>query len=248
MNLKQLRKQVVQVSGRYDLVHEDWKDNGMDFFINEAQRMLDRKTEHRKDQGRVFQTVVTDQVYTKVQDCRTVQEVWMFKSDQRTQLTKVSVPALKNYYEYPNSAITSDVPLYYALISLRVVPETDRLTAAELLTLQGQEGISDVITVASPMHYTYTGILWMPPAGSDILTVEIVGKFYSPILSADSSKSYWTEEHPQTLVNAVLYRLALAARNRQEMEDWMTAISDDLDGIDKDTAEEDAQDILQIED
>jgi len=247
MNLKGIRKKVVELSGRYDLVQEDWQDNGMNFYIQQAQRDMDRRTEFKKGEARLFQTVTLGQVYAKIQDCRAVKEVWLSGTEGRVQLVKAEIAGLRNIYDYPYSEIDPDeAVLYYAIGNLRVSPETDRMTAPELAALAAQTGIEDVLITADPMHYTYTGIFFLPAISSGYTTMEVWGKFYSPLLTEDADESYWTVEHPQTLIHGTMLRLAMSNRNRQEMQDWNDALKIDLNEIENDFIEEEVEEIREM--
>jgi len=47
MNLLEIRKQFRTTSGRYDLVNDDYSDNGANHFINEGVKWLDSKVDKK---------------------------------------------------------------------------------------------------------------------------------------------------------------------------------------------------------
>lgn len=47
MNLREIRKLFLDMSGRYDLVNEDLSDNGANYYINEGSKWLDSKVDKK---------------------------------------------------------------------------------------------------------------------------------------------------------------------------------------------------------
>ena len=61
MNLLQMRTKSRELSGRFDLVNSDFSDNGMDFFINEGRKFLDRLDETQKSWASCFRILTVGQ-------------------------------------------------------------------------------------------------------------------------------------------------------------------------------------------
>jgi hypothetical protein len=244
MEYKDIRKKFAELSGRYDLIKADYQDDGADFFLNAGQRMLDRKSSFRKGSGKSVQTLAAGTIIVKSVGLRFVDEVWITDSDGgRTELEKCTLADLRAYYGEILSSVDADTPEYYAPANLRPYPDTSTFT--------GLSDIEDLLVADN--HYTYNGIIVMPPPDA-AYTISIVGKFFSPTLSATLSgstwtqtKSYWTEEEPMMLISAALYQLERVYRNTEGMKDHMVPLSDDLGEMDKDVAEEDATGVDQIE-
>ena len=247
MEYKDIRKKFVEMSGRYDLVKQDWNDNGADFFLNAGQRFLDRQSDVQKDFAGNVQPVAAGTLVVKTIGLRSVREVWAGNStDGLVRLTKATLTWLKEEYGEQLSSITQDDPLYYALVGLRPYPD-----ATLAATWSGYYDIDDF--VLGDTHYTYRGIILCPPP-STTWYIRINGTFYSPTLSAvfaagtwTQTKSFWTECHEDMLLQAALYKMEVFYRNTEGAKDWKNALDADLLGVDKDLADEESADINQME-
>lgn len=242
MNLGEIRQWFVQESGRYDLVVDSttWTDNGANRIINAAQRALDRMQTSPKSLGRNFQLVTVGLMSVKFQDCRAIKEVWCTDSvDGRTKLEKKSMEWLRE--EYNNfTDVDNGTPLYYAPAVLRAAPE---LFLQNIGTLSGYLSYMDVMYTS---HYTYNGVLFMPPADETYM-IETWAYFYSTQMTADAHESYWSVNHPEILVMAGQMMLEKFNRNTEGVKDWTAAIQQELTGIDRDLVEEEIADVNQME-
>lgn len=245
MDLGEIRAAFVKRSGRYDLViagatpPEEGADSGADFYINSGQRFLDRLHNVHKSVGRVFKSVAAGRNYILFEDCRAIKEAWCMNSESRTQLDKHDMADIRLAYAKPVSLLDNGVPLYYAPAVLRTIPESDRMIIDEF------EGIIDYADVAFGMHYNYNGIIFMPPADGDYV-IEVWGLFYSPELSAEDDKSFWSVVHPSVLLMAAMRELEVVYRNTEGVKDWENAINSELVPISKDIVEEDIADADQM--
>lgn len=247
MDYLDIRKKFCEVSGRYDLMNADYTDNGADFFLNAAQRYLDRSHKHSKAEARHVQLVSAGQIKVQVAGLRSVKEVWIATSDGETlaPLERESLAAMREYYGKKLSSEAAGTPAYYAPVSFRPYP--DNVAA---LTWTGFQDVEDLIL--DDAHYTYNGIILMPPPDADIY-VSIVGLFYSPELSATLSggiwtqtKSWWTENHPDVLIAAAIMKLHGLYMNTPGYEDYKKIVALDLMGLDFDDAEGDVADRSQM--
>lgn len=68
-------------------------------------------------------------------------------------------------------------------------------------------------------------------------TLLVKGYFYTPYLLNNSSRNYWSEQYPLTLVHAALYALEGSYRNIEGMKAWKVQIDETLNGIDKKLAQ-----------
>jgi hypothetical protein len=219
MDYKDLRKKFVEMSGRYDLINANYTDNGADFFINAGQKLV---------------TTV---------GLRAIKEVWVSNSAGMYELAPNKIADLRYSYGKKLSEVTQGAPAIYAPAVLRPYPDT---TVAA--TVAGFYDIEDLILYTAGTgtgHWTYNGIVVMPPPDSTY-TISVWGLFYSPTLLATlagatwtQTKSFWTEEHPETLLLAALYKLEVFYRNTEGAKDWKAAMTDDLMGMDHDFVEED---------
>ena len=233
------RQKFIELSGRTDLAEDDGvtesgTDKGADFFVTAGQDYLDRLQGIPKDTGRIFDSVAIDAWYLTFQKSRAITEVWVNSSENRWELEKVTLKALKEYYAGLRSATDSGQTLYYAPAMLRPIDTTD---------IDDQGAFFNYILADSD---TYNGIIFMPPT-EEALVVEIVGKFYSDTLSVNADTSFWTENHMMTLVWAALYQLEVSYRNTEGARDWESAILKSISGIDKDVVEEETADTEEID-
>lgn len=247
MDYWQLRKMFVEKSGRYDLVNADWTDNGADFFINAGQRLLDRLASSRKGMAKNVQEIAAGTIKVYQTGLRAVQEVWAGTStDGLVQLERVTLEAIRQYYEKQLSSVDQGCPLYYAPVAFRPFPD---ITLAA--TWASYYDADDMIL--GDTHYTYNGVIISPPPDQTYY-ISIIGKFYSPDLSATLSgstwtqtKSHWSQVHPEVLLKAALYELEVFYRNTEGAKDWKGAMDLDLLGLDQDLVEEDYSGINQME-
>ena len=89
MNLLQFREFFANRSGRLDLVSEDYSDEGIDTFIYEAQKFLDRLDETQKSWAVRFCDLAIGDIATTIPYCRAIKEVWVaHPTEGRYQLEK----------------------------------------------------------------------------------------------------------------------------------------------------------------
>ena len=237
MNYKDVRDKFVVLSGRYDLTTATAEDNGADFFLNEGQKLLDRKFSGGKGLARYPVVVVEGAMSATTTGLRVVKEVWVSNTDGRTELVRESFNTIRNAYQRSADQLVAGTPSYYAPGIFRPYPDT--LATAGIA---GMYDVSDLLLDGT--HYTYDGILFSPPANGTY-TMQIVGLFDSPTLSATLSgvtwtqtKSFWTEVHPATLIKAGLFALESFYRSSQGMKDRMDSLMVDLTELDHDLVEQ----------
>lgn len=252
MNLLEIRQWFVKESGRYDLIIGDstgayadadmatWcADKGANNYINAGQRMLDRMQTHQKTYGRNFKVVDVGDFYVTFADCRAITEVWGQDTSDSTQgrykLEKKSLRWLRR--EYSNLVeIENGKPLYYAPAVLRSAPVP---TIDDLGTLLAY---ADVLTESVDI---YTGLVFFPPADS-AYSIETWGMFYQPRFALETDETYWSVQHPELLVMAAQCVLEKFSRNTEGVKDWTMSIQMELDGINKDLAEEEIAELRRL--
>ena len=236
MDYKDVRKMFAEKSGRYDLVNDDWSDNGADFFINAGQKYLDRMQSTGKMKAKEVQSITAGTIIVKCTDLRAILEVSVGNTtDGLTALQRAPLQELRNFYEEQLSGIDRGTPIYYAPCYLR--------PHADTATFTGYYDIDDILVASN--HYTYNGLILSPPP-DETMYVSIYGLFYSPTLSATvasgtwtQTKSFWTEMHPDILLQAAFYKLEVFYRNTEGAKDWQAALQLDIAGLDHDIVEED---------
>jgi len=245
MEYKDIRLKFAELSGRYDLITATYEDNGADFFLNHGQKYLDRLLDAGKMLARYPVILTAGEYIAKSIGIRAIKEVWAANSDGKSQLTKCSLDEIKTYYDEEFSSVTQGTPTYYAPAIFRPFPDTLASTA-------GMYNVSDLILNGAGPHYTYDGIVLMPPCDGTY-TIEIVGLFYSPTLSATLSgavwtqtKSYWTEVQPEILIEAAIYKLQAMYHNTGGALDYKALVAEDILGLDQDIVEEEIAGSLQM--
>lgn len=215
MSLLDIRTQFVKQSGRVDLVVNttSYADNGADWFIQSGQRLLDTLLPTQKSSALVEETLSAGE-YLFLTDARAVKRISVIDTDNEVyELTQLRNDVYREKYGYKNGDVTSqDRPSYWTVEPIRDESEETGSTTKQ------------VIVVGPTADTTYT------------LLVE--GLFYPKELTSDSDTNFWTERHPDTLVQAALYALERFYRNTQGMRDHMEAIQRDIRGIDFDVVEQ----------
>ena len=240
MNLLAFRTLFRTQTGRFDLVNSDGSDNGADFYINAGQKYLDRIADIPQAIGRRFIDVSAGDWLVKFTNSRSILEVWCVGADDDGSTTRLPLTKVKNevlrgvdrktletaYVELASS-LDQDRPVYYAPAQLRLV--TDDGTTG---------GLGGMMDVMSDGYQTYNGIVLMPPSDG-AYSIEIVGNFYSDVLSSDTDHSFWSDVHPNILIMATMRQLEIMHRNREGRRDWEEAIMSEVVGIDMDGVAED---------
>lgn len=250
MDYKDVRDWFVELSGRHDLVTATEEDAGADFIINAGQKTLDRMFgfSSGKASARYPVIVAAGTYIVKTVGLRAIKEVWAANSDGKYQLTPTTITELKTEYSEEFSDVTQGEPEYYAPAILRPYPDT-------LASSSGMYNVSDLLlydATAPAQHFNYHGIVIMPPPNGTY-TIEIVGLFYSPTLSATLSgsvwtqtKSYWTEVHPETLVKAALFELSNLYQSTENIKNYKDSLLGDVAGLDFDIVEEEMFGTMQM--
>jgi hypothetical protein len=88
-------------------------------------------------------------------------------------------------------------------------------------------------------HLEYpTGVVGEPrvvrihPTPMHTVVLHVEGLFRSPRLLANGDVSFWTEEHPDILIQAILYKLEAFYGNTQGMNDYLAAVHNAVDMLD----------------
>lgn len=240
MNLLAIRTKAVKTSGHYDLVVDstDYADNGMDFFINTAMRMLDRLVEIPNNTAKLYYPLAVDEYAITFQhSCRAILDVWINDTESRTRLEKVDFLDLKESYNELASGTTTGTPIYYALAELRALETTDQDSLGVFINKTFDE---------YDTNYDYRGIILIPPADGDYV-VEISGLFKSEVLSDDLDENYWTVNEEDLLIRATLYKIEAFSRGTENAKNWLSAIKDDVRLISFDITEEESVGIDECE-
>jgi len=239
MNLIDIRTQFRNISGRYDLVNDDFSDNGANFFINEGSKWLDRKVETTKSWGTYPVIKPLGTWYVRFPYARAVKEVWMTTVEGRTQLTKVRLQdMMANYFTTIPAEWTNGTPLYYSPTITRLIPEI--LTPAMIATLD------DYIGIVSPISNVFNTVIFSSPVDQETL-FEITGLFYSKALALDADENFWSQVHPLILIQAAILQTYIISGNRPMMKNYAENLGDQLKDLGMDLVEQIIAEIDQME-
>jgi len=252
MSLIEVRERVARESGRHDLVKDfangDYTDSGngvSNRYVNDAQRFLDRKANFIKSYSWYKKDVSIGSYKVNFRYCSAIKQVWFMANGGRYRLDKKDLSWLRRAYGDVYANLTQASPLYYAPMVLNLSPDQVALTSSDYVN-EFTRDFEEILFTDEAEHFLYSGVLWMPP-NAVASTVSILGRFWSSPLSVDADKSFWTEVHPDILSLATQYVIERTYRNREGMADYMTAIMDAIDDIDRDVVEEEVQDLNQME-
>lgn len=252
MRLKDFRETFRTVTGRYDLVTSAGADNGLDFFVNAGQRLLDRLVPQLDFMQSRFVNLTNGDFYVKLTRNRAVQSVWIADSSEFCELKKRSTQWMRqNYYEMFIDDVSNQsfgthtktnetgTPAYYAI--QRIGPEPTQNS----LTTTTYKGAKDV---AVGDYYTHK-IVIIGPGTDASRTLRIDGWFYSPTVENDNDRSFWLDMAPETLIKAVNYQIeSIQHANESRSRAMLAEIQVDLMNLQRDYALEQYHDHEDIDD
>ena len=240
MDLSEIRAAFITRSGRNDLVTGDNVDNGANFYVNAGQNFLDRLATTPNTVAKYYASISAGAWYKTFERCRSIDSVFMADDEDRWRLDKKDLSWILIEYGGPIADLDSGDPKYYCPALLRVTPEeSDVITMSKV--------IDETVQIDSTEHYTYNGIIFMPPADESLI-LEIHGAFYSHKLTDNGDESYWSVNFPEILLMGALYELEISYRNTEGAKDWLAAITLEIAGIEFDLVQDDVAGVNQIED
>jgi len=239
MNLLQLRTKLRELSGRFDLVNDDFSDNGADFFIYEGQKFLDRLDETQKSWASCFRFIEIGGFSIQFPFCRAIKEAWAMTSIERWQLERKSLQELiEDYLTGLPSSRDTGTPLYYSPGITRYIPED-----APANTFEAFVGFVDI--PAGGAHEYNTILLNIPT--DEKLSIEVKGLFYTRQLVVDTDENHWSVNHPLLLIMAAQRQMEVINRNTQGVNDWSNAIATESKQLGMDLVEELIAEVDQME-
>jgi hypothetical protein len=240
MNLGEIRRKFIDISGRYDLVVDTsaYADNGANWYIQRGNMYLQLLTNSKPQQSRVFASMAIGAWYYTMALCRAVQEVWCSTATERWELEKHTTKELRAYYTEPMSSIEKGDPLYYCPSVSRKTPEVAGTTYFD--------SFGGTISTLAIAEQGYNAIIVFPPTAVAV-ELEIIGLFFQTELTTDLQTSEWSVRHPELLVWAALRELEVDYRNTEGVKDWDNAIMGKIRMLEFDQVEEETADINQIE-
>lgn len=234
MNLKSVRKWLVEESGKYHLVVDttSWADNGANAYINAGQMMLDDRQKTVMETGINTKILAAGENLIQIPNCRAVKEVkairqsdgsiWSLTPDNR------SSRILYGFDDVFPSTETGTPRLYKSIVT-RAAPEAS--LDADIANIPAN------FLPFSTNAYLANGILITPIANADYL-IQTTGLFYTPALVEDEDENYWSYLYPHVLVMAAQCIMEQFSRNTEGVKDWLASIDIHLRGIDNNLVEQ----------
>lgn len=237
MDLLAFRKMFSDLSGRFDLVNDDYSDNGVDIFIFEGQKFLDRLDETQKSWAVKFCPLALSELYVTFPYCRALKEVWAASPTKgRWQLEKKDLQDLMDGYLMTLPAeMNTGIPLHYSPCITRSVPAS--VTPASFEEFMGYVGVAG---------NDYNAILVNVPT-SEAITLILNGLFYSPQMVEDSDSNYWLDVHPLLLYMSTMRQVEVINRSTQGVNDWTNSIMVEMKQLGMDLVDEIIAEVNQME-
>jgi len=199
-----VRRLVVELSGRYDLLrdpeNDDWTDDRglLTFYVNEAQKWLDMRFTMPKHPASLYKRVPAGAGMVTMQHARFVLNVEELKDTGET----VGIPWMTHYNG--------------------LAPEQELETSQTLPEASG--------SIYFGKHWdTYSPItsIWIQPENRDRVII-VRASFFTRELKNALDRSYWTVQHPRLLAQTVMYLFEIPMRNSQGVKDLFEPIMDEL--------------------
>jgi len=239
MNLLQLRAKLRELSGRFDLVNDDFSDNGADFYIYEGQKHLDRMNETQKSWASCFRFIGIGKFAVQFPYCRAVKEVWAASTSARWQLEKKNLQDLiTGYLTGLPSGRNTGTPLYYSPGITRYIPEN--------ASVEDFESFVGWVDIPAGNAHEYNTVIVNVPA-EEKLSIEVKGLFYTAQMVNDEDENHWSVAHPMLLIMATQRMMEVTNRNTQGVNDWDNSIREYNNGLGMDLVEELISETNQME-
>jgi hypothetical protein len=216
MNLLEVRTNLVELSGRFDLVVDTntYDDRGANFFIQAGQRLLDGMIEAPNHMYEFPVSLTAGDPTIEFSEVRAVKRVRIIDDGKTSYLDKAM---LDNILESNPHLGDAGLPNKYAIGIKR--DESGDSSGKKLFV--------------SPK----------PNKDYDLI-VECL--YLSTKLTEDDDVSWWSDNYPDLLIQAALYKAEVFLRNTQGSNDWLSQISFAVGLIDNDKVEEVAAEIDQM--
>lgn len=241
MNLFEFRRMLVETSGRFDLVNDDFSDNGANFFISAGQRYLETICYWDKQKA-VFRETLSGLSVCMLPGLRAVESVMVRLDSSSIWVELIRVPLSQARTYVANNLETGlDVPLFYALVRSR--GDVTETVSDDFFLGSGQ--FQDV---TEGQNYDSVGIFLSPlNRSTESLHLEVHGTFRSSVLSNDSESNFWTSEWPTLLLYATSRELEIFQRNMAGVREWDVALQNILTANEMDMVEDEANTVSRME-
>ena len=218
-------------SGRIDL-----DDDTILLYLNSGQRFLDDLTDFQSNPSRYLYSGSIGQSFVSLTaQAKTIDKLNLIVGSEINRVSYIPLPELQLLSNTLPAYIDSGLPKYWTLAQIRKV-SSEVLKAED----KGKLAIVESGTVSDKL-----GVLFNCPIDKDY-TIDISGKFFSPVLTDVENDTFWSIQYPMTLIYAGLYKLDVGYKNGEGAKDWLVAIQNDLSGVDRNVAEQISSSISQM--
>jgi len=222
MDLLGVKKEILRITGRYDLVvsRNDLSDAGILNAIHEGQKHLENMYDLPILKGRMYKKLQAGKSRIDTDRFHRIDSVYYRTSSEEKfrPLEKAELPGLLTVYpDFTQSAPDGGRPFYWDFNYDRLTD--DSLTVEEL----EEEGV-----------YVYDSVNENPEEGADSIlvrpvpnqegTVMVLGLMRAKVLEQDADTNYWTVMAPKALVYATCLFLEGDKRNTEGTRDWANMI------------------------
>lgn len=238
--LGEIRAQIVQATGRQDLINSDNSDNGMNYYINAGIRFL---SEQRPWSASRTKDILSGTTRFSVENCQAIQAVSVMDANGWYYLIKLPLAIFRTKYpdlmqnastsETPpivSTAVGTGSPGYYAIGIHSIAPQDN--FANETDWEESDDATYDYWDLIPGDSYLQKVIL-LAPVPNSVFTLRVWGIFHPPILTKDGHQNWWTMNHPSLVVAAAGYKLEVEQRNTAGRNDWLGEIEMGLKSLDK---------------
>ncbi len=251
--LGEIRANLVEVTGREDLVNSDGSDNGANFYINDGIKFL---AEQRPSTASRIQDIAIGTTRFTVENCQAIQAVSVTDANGWYYLVKLSLQNFRTKYpdlmegastsETPpivSTALGTGSPGYYAIAQHALAPQDNFADSDDWAN--ADNATYDYWDVIAGDHYLQKAIL-LAPIPDTAYTLRVWGLFYPKTLEDDGDMNEWTMRFPGLVVSAAAYKLEARQRNTAGRHDWLAEIRDSLLAIDRSDVHEEITQIDRI--
>lgn len=237
MNLQEMRKLLVEVSGAANLVLdvESYADNGANHILNTAQNLLDSWAPHTKSVRRHIIPIASGDFGFELRELRRVEAIFVVDAvDGRSNMTPSGLSLREFLLDNPKliSDWDSGVPMQWAINNIGLSPDlsTRTLASFDSDSIVGADGIQ------FGSDFDLYGIIFAPKA-NEAYTIDIIGEFGSKVLIDNKHTSFWTDQEPELLARVGAYVIDGRMRNRSAQADWLASIEVDIERLSTDRIE-----------
>ena len=237
MNLREIRKQFVHASGRFDLRNDDGTDNGADFYLQAGQKHLENLVHYDKAKASHYVQLngLSGVVLPQVRTVETVLAKTLTESAR--PLTRMS---LAQALTLVDACSTSEIPSYYLLIRSRGNAES-LFFGIEMLSAVSAADVSDGTRFDSHALIVFPAL-----QTTQVVQLEVIGLTRESLLHDDTDENFWSLQWPSLLVYAGLRELEVLYRNTAGVRDWDVAIQGTLTALEFDAVQDESDQITKI--